>query len=137
LTTPSVRPLPEVNSSNAFFWTAGEHGALQMLHCRPCDYWIHPEGPVCPKCRSSEIVPDPLSGRGEVLTFTVNHQKWYPELEVPYVIAVIELPEQRGLRLTTNIVGCGVDEVHIGMAVHVQFEHIEDVWVPLFAPVAS
>jgi uncharacterized protein len=136
MATQSVRPLPELNPENSFFWTAGEHGTLQMLRCHQCGYWIHPQGPLCPMCRSGDIGPESLSGRGEVLTFTVNHQQWYPELEVPYVIAVIELAEQRGLRLTTNIVGCAIDDVYIDMPVQVQFEHIEDVWVPLFAPVA-
>ena len=59
-----------------------------------------------------------MSGRGEVHTFTVNHQPWDGSTE-PYVIVLVALPEQDGLRLTTNIVGCPPDDVHIGMPVQV------------------
>jgi uncharacterized OB-fold protein len=64
----------------------------------------------------------------------VNYQPWYPGLDPPYVIAIVELPEQQGLRLTTGITGCAPDEVQIGMPLQVTFEHYEDVWLPFFEP---
>jgi uncharacterized protein len=54
---------------------------------------------------------------------------------VPYVLALVELDEQDDVRLVTNIVHCGPDEVSIGMPVRVVFEECDDVWVPLFEPV--
>ena len=73
-----------------------------------------------------------------MLTFTVNHQRVVPDLDPPYVIAIVELPEQEGLRLTTNIVGCEPDEVSFGMPVQVVFEEYPDsrgnVWLPFFEP---
>jgi uncharacterized OB-fold protein len=77
-----------------------------------------------------------VSGDAVVHTFTVNHQPWQPGVQVPYVVAIVELPEQDGLRLTTNIVGCAPEEVRIGMPVHVTFEQVDDVFLPLFRPVA-
>jgi hypothetical protein len=56
-------------------------------------------------------------------------------MQVPYVVAIVELPEQSGLRLTTNIVNCQPDQVRIGMAVAVTFCEQEDVFLPLFEPV--
>ena len=44
------------------------------------------------------------------------------------------LDEQPGLRLTTNVVGCAIEEVSIGMPVRVVFEERDGVWIPLFAP---
>jgi uncharacterized OB-fold protein len=69
-----------------------------------------------------------------VHTFTINHQAFMPGPELPFVIAIVELPEQAGLRLTTNVVGVPPDEVRIGMEVEVAFEHHDDVWIPLFQP---
>jgi uncharacterized OB-fold protein len=85
-------------------------------------------------CGGTDLAPEPVSGRGEVVSFTVNHQPWdgHPD---PYVIAWVGIPEQEGLRLTTNIVGCDPDDVRIGMAVQVVFEHRDPVWFPLFEPV--
>lgn len=59
-----------------------------------------------------------------VFTFTVNRQAFRPDVPVPYVIAVVELQEQRGLRFTTNIVGCAPEAVWIGMPVTVPFERV-------------
>jgi uncharacterized OB-fold protein len=53
---------------------------------------------------------------------------------VPYVIAIVELVEQDGLRFTTNIVHCPPDRVEIGMPVRVLFEEQGEVFVPLFEP---
>jgi uncharacterized OB-fold protein len=72
-----------------------------------------------------------------VATFSINHQPWVPGLKVPYTVAIVELVEQPGLRLTTNIVNCDPADVRIDMPVKVLFENVEDVWLPLFEPVAS
>lgn len=85
-------------------------------------------------CRSRSVRDEPVSGTGTVLTYTVNRQVWEPGLEAPYVIAIVAIDEQPGLRLTTNIVNCDVADVWIGMRVRVLFEHCEDVWLPLFEP---
>lgn len=50
------------------------------------------------------------------------------------MVAIVEMEEQEGLRLTTNIVNCAVEDVYIGQAVRVIFDHREDVWLPLFEP---
>jgi uncharacterized OB-fold protein len=52
---------------------------------------------------------------------------------VPYVYALVDLDE--GPRLTTNIVGCPVDEVAVGMRVRARFEDVDDATaVVLFEP---
>ena len=53
---------------------------------------------------------------------------------VPYVIAIVELDEQAGLRFTTDLVDCDPEEVYIGMPVEVTFEQTGEAWVPLFRP---
>lgn len=65
----------------------------------------------------------------------MNHQPWFPGMQVPYVIALVELAEQEGLRLTTDLVGCAPEDVRIGMAVRVTFRPVsDDVALPLFEP---
>jgi uncharacterized OB-fold protein len=128
------RVLPRVTRDNQHFWTGGADGRLRFLRCRACGYYIHPPVPICPRCLSKELGPEAVSGRARVVTFTVNHQPWYPGLDPPYVIALVEIEEQADLRLMTNILNCDVDGVEIGMAVVVTFEQHEDVWIPLFEP---
>lgn len=66
---------------------------------------------------------------------TVNHQQWFPSLPTPYVVAIVELAEQPGLRMLTNVVGCDPEEVRSGMAVEVAFEQLSAaIWLPVFRP---
>lgn len=131
------RLLPEVTPENAHFWTGGAEGELRFLRCRACGYYIHPPSPICPRCLSRDRTVEAVSGRAEVVTYTVNHQPWLPGFPPPYVVAIVEIEEQPGLRLTTNIVKCSPDRVQIGMPVRVRFEQHEDVYVPLFEPAKS
>ena len=130
-----VRPLPALTPETEFFWTAGADGRLRLLRCTDCYSYVHPPAPVCPRCTSRALQPEPVSGRGTVLTFTINHQEW-GLLDPPYVIAIVELAEDPSVRLTTNLVGIDPEEVRSGMPVQVRFEHVDDVYLPLFEPAA-
>jgi len=131
------RILPRVTDRNRFYWTAGRDDELRFQRCNGCRYFMHPPGVLCPKCHSKDLGVEGVSGRGEVHTFSINHQAWMPGLEPPFVLAVVRLPEQADLRITTNIVNCAPDDVTFGMPVQVLFEaHTEDeVWIPVFEPV--
>ena len=129
-----VRPLPQPTLASAEFWSAGADGVLRVLRCADCGAYTHPPLPRCRSCRGDRVAMSPVSGRGVVAGFTVNHQQWRPDFPPPYVIAVVALEEDDGVRLTTNIVGCPAADVRIGMAVRVLFEKAGDVFVPLFEP---
>lgn len=128
------RVLPRLDGTNDFFWTSGADGLLRFLRCSACGYRVHPPGPLCPRCLTKTLAPEPVSGLGTVASFTVNHQPWIPTFDPPYVVALVEIDEQPDVRLMTNIVGCGADDVFIGMRVRVRFEEYDDVWLPLFEP---
>jgi uncharacterized protein len=105
-----------------------------ISHCADCGHYTHPPSPICPRCESWNVAPQPVSGRGRVFSFTVNWQRWTPQFPPPYVIAVVELEEQDGLRITTNIEGCAHDQVAIDMPVQVAFDQGEHTWIPIFEP---
>lgn len=127
-----TRKLPAITADSAPFWQGGEHGQLRIHQCTACQRYFHPPAPICPGCCSQEVAPHPVSGKGKVISYTINHQAWRPDLDVPYVVAIVELAEQAGLRFLTNIVGMPPEAVHIDMPVRVHFEQQEDVWLPLF-----
>jgi uncharacterized OB-fold protein len=136
VTDPVPRLLPALDELNTFFWTSGADGQLRFLRCTDCSYIIHPPAPYCPNCAGSHTEPQPVSGRGTVFSYTVNHQPWDGIGDV-YVIGLVEIAEQPDVRLTTNLVEVDVDEVRIGMPVEVVFEQRDKVYLPLFRPVAS
>lgn len=127
-----MRPLPELTPMNEWFWTAGADGHLRIQGCADCGTLVHPPTPICPACRSRSWAPRVVSGRGTVVASTVNRHQWLPSFEPPYAIAIVALAEDPAVRLTTNVVGCDPDDVHIGQAVKVRFARHEDVWLPLF-----
>lgn len=130
----AARPLPALTDDNRAFWTGGAAGALMIARCRACGYYVHPPTGFCPACEGRDVAAEPVSGLATVYSFTINRKAWLPGLAVPYVLALVELDEQPGLRLPTNIVGCDPEHVHIGMRVAVRFEAAEDLHVPLFGP---
>jgi acetyl-CoA acetyltransferase/uncharacterized OB-fold protein len=132
-----VRPLPQITPVNEWFWTSGADGRLRIQGCDGCGALVHPPVPICPRCRSRSLSPTEVSGRGTVVGFTVNHQQWLPGLEPPYVIANVALADDPAVHLTTNVVGCEPDDVHIGQEVVVRFEQHDDVWLPLFEPTGA
>jgi len=135
--TPADKPfrvLPRVTPANEHFWRGGAEGELRFLRCRACGTYVHPPAPVCPECHGKDVQPEAVSGRATVATFTLNYQPWVPAPDHPYAIAIVEIEEQKGLRLMTNVVNCPPEDVRIGMPVRVVFEQHDDVWIPLFEP---
>jgi uncharacterized protein len=128
--------LPKHDRERAF-WSGGANGQLLIEHCDECAHWVHPPTDACPYC-GGRLVARPVSGRGTVFTYTVNFHPYNPDVPTPFVIALVELVEQSGLRLATNIVDCEPDSVVCGMPVEVRFEQqgagADAVFVPVFAP---
>lgn len=139
---PEVPPrmLPKLDEHNRAFWTGGADGKLLIAYCTQCSLWISPPAADCPDC-GGDLVARPVSGRGTVFTYTVNHQPFNPAVPLPYVIAIVTLDEQEDLRIATNIVDCEPDSVFVGQPVAVQFERQdadgENFFVPVFAPRAD
>jgi len=139
MTEVPFRILPRITDRNRHYWTGGRDGELRFQRCNRCGYYLHPPAVLCPKCLSKDIGIQAVSGRAEVLAYSINYQPWMPGPELPFVLAIVGLEEQDDLRVTTNIVHCPVDDVHVGMKVQVVFEPHEDeeVWIPLFEPRAA
>lgn len=130
---PAPRMLALLPPKGRTFWTSGADGQLKLLRSRSTGRWMHPFWNVADD--DPDLVAEPVSGNGQVFTFTINQHTYNPQAPAPYVIAIIQLPEQDDLRIASNIVGCDPAEIEIGMPVRVQFERHGDIAVPVFAPV--
>lgn len=83
---------------------------------------------LCPHCASTAYSWAPVSGRGVVRTWSVIHNAsdaWF-RIRVPYIVAIIELENTKGLRMIANIVNCTPADVHSGMRVVVTFEPVDE-----------
>jgi uncharacterized OB-fold protein len=71
------------------------------------------------------MIEKKLSGKGEIITFTIIHVG--PEnfeQQIPYPIAIIKLDE--GPKVTAQIVDCNIDDLKIGKRVESTFRKIQD-----------
>jgi uncharacterized protein len=132
--------LPQRGGHDRAFWTGGARGQLLIEHCDECARWVHPPVGSCRQCGGT-LTARPVSGRGSVFTYTVNMHAYNPTVPTPYVIAIVELVEQQGLRLAANIVDCEPESVACGMPVEVRFEQQgsgDDArFIPVFAPTGA
>jgi uncharacterized OB-fold protein len=132
------KPLPQLTPLNQPFWDGTRNGKLVMQRCKDCQSWVFCPRPVCGECGGDQLEWTPLSGRGKVFAFTVIREVVGRALrgfapDIPYVTAWIDLDE--GPRLCSNIIGCPIDRVSIGMNVEVVFEDTgEGVTLPKFRP---
>lgn len=134
--TAPARPLPQVSAEMAPFFDAARHRTLVVQRCGTCHMPRFPARPVCSRCLSREAAWVPVTGRGRVFSLAVMHQANHPAFaaEVPYAVVVIELDE--GVRMLSNVVGCRLADIRIGMPVEVTFEDVAPgVTLPKFRPV--
>jgi uncharacterized OB-fold protein len=133
------RPVPEPDEVTAFFWEAAAGGRLMVQRCRACNTFQYPPEVVCTKCQSEDLVPTEVSGRGSLYSFATVDRPFHPGFidRLPYVVALVELEEQAGLRLITNLVDTDPATVKIGMPVEVTYERRTDVTLPQFRPAAN
>ena len=131
--TETSRPVPVPDETSAPFFEGAARGELMLQRCGACGAFMWPVRPRCVECFSGDVSWAPATGRGEIYSFVVVHQR-YPGFEKPYVIATVETPE--GVRFNTSIVGAEPGELEVGAPVEVVFELVSDeVVVPKFKPV--
>ncbi|MGC9496422.1 thiolase C-terminal domain-containing protein [Streptomyces sp. WG7] len=133
----AARPRPQPDQESEFFWTSGRDGRLRFRSCTACSALIHPPQPLCRHCRGHDTDVRAVSGRATLIGFTVNHRFPLPGLPTPFVVAQVAIEEDPRVRLTTNVVDCGPEDLRIGMRMEVVFEQAGDTWLPLFRPAAD
>lgn len=118
---------------NAWWWEAIDDGKLLIQKCEECGTLRHPPRPMCGECQSLKWGSVEARGKGIVHSYVVMHHPPIPGYGFPLAVALIDLEE--GTRLVSNVVGCGCDDVYIGMPVELSIENVDDeMKLPLFRP---
>ena len=124
------------------FWEGTRQSELRIQQCADCKKYRHLPSPMCPHCHSLQYQYTKVSGRGTVYSYMIPHHPLHPALregdQLPYNVALIELEEQSGLRILSNILQIPAEDICIGMPVEVTFMPTEDdvdVVLPLFIPI--
>ena len=138
---PDLERLPDYERG---FWEGSKAGELRIQRCSDCGLYRHLPMPMCPGCSSLEYGWTGVSGRGFVYSFLIVRHPVHPAIaekeQVPYNICMIELEEQEGLRICSNVLEVAPEDIHIDMPGQVTFVPAVDdpeVVLPVFLSAAS
>jgi hypothetical protein len=115
---------PAISRDTEFFWAGTARHELRIQRCGECGALRHPPGPVCPGCGAAKPDYVVAAGTGEVYSYVVHHHPPVPGRQVPFVIALVQLPE--GVRMVGELLGAGPGQVRIGLPVRAEFVRIDD-----------
>ncbi|WP_417620283.1 Zn-ribbon domain-containing OB-fold protein [Parasphingorhabdus sp.] len=129
-------PKPQPSMLSRPYWEGCVRGELLIQRCASCDRSMPAPAPVCRWCLTPTLVWKASAGEGVVYSYSIVWRPQTPAFVTPYVPAIVELRE--GVQILSNIIGCEPDDVHVGMAVAVEFHPIGDGAVlPYFRPTAQ
>ena len=100
-------------------------GEQRYLSCEVCGDATLPPRQLCPSCGSTELTREPLSNRGEIVSFTeisVTIPKFHGE--APYTAVLAELDDE--VTLTGQLREATADDIAIGDEVALDTETLND-----------
>lgn len=131
----ATRPRPTVDNWNRAFWEACNRQELKLQRCSVTGQCFFPPAPVSPFTGRPEWEWITASGKGELWSFVVFHQNYFPGMkdEMPYPVAMVKLDE--GPFLLTNLWDMDVKDARLGMRLSVRFPGgPEGFLLPQFGP---
>ncbi|SDX50390.1 hypothetical protein SAMN04487912_11470 [Arthrobacter sp. cf158] len=133
-TYPSVPPalLPGRTLDNEGFWENARRHQLVIPECRQCDHVYYPISPRCPNCFSEDVGWQRAPTTGIVSSWVRYHKRYYPWIEPPYIVALVELLPT--VRMTTLLWPPPSGQPAVGSRVSLGFVDLsEEVTLPVFA----
>jgi uncharacterized protein len=125
-------PTPEPAAAVEGWFLGGEDPYLIGTRCTACGtYMFPPETFSCrnPRCDSTELDEVPLSRRGRIWSYAVNHYAapppaLSPDPVEPYAVAAVELDDERMVILGQVATGTDFALLHVGRVMEVVVEPI-------------
>jgi uncharacterized OB-fold protein len=129
------RPVPAPEDVTRFYWDAAAEHRFVLQRCRSCAKFQYPPEICCVHCQAEEFEPIEVSGRGVIYSYSVVDRPLHAGFvdALPYVVVLVELADQPGLRILTNL--AHVPEgtsLSCGMPVEVVFEDRGGFVLPQF-----
>jgi len=126
------QPVPAGDGLDGAYWEGTRQHELRVQRCRQCRGWQWGPEWICHRCHSFELDFEAVAPNGVLFA---TERVWHPvhpalTHAVPYVVALVELPQADGVRVVGNLVGDPLAEVAIGTAVTAVFEDHDDAAVP-------
>ena len=129
---------PRITDENRTFWEQASKGRLVVESCRACGQLVFPPCGVCRGCGGRQMDEHEVTGPGVVYSYTINHQRWMPAMDVPYGLALVDFPDAPGVRILGWVDGEDLNGLHVGATVgYTLVLSSSGLHVPAFRPVRS
>lgn len=112
-------PAPTAMRDFAFHYDGYRAGRLLIQSCRSCGALRHPPGPMCPRCNSLEWTAEPMSGRGVIYSYTVQHYPSVTRSGAPHPIVLADMEE--GFRFVAAVQIEDLGQLTVGLPVQLEF----------------
>jgi uncharacterized OB-fold protein len=132
---PYDKPLPVLTRLNGPYFEGAKQRELRFQKCDHCGHVRFPPSTHCPQCLTGELTWIKASGRGQVWSFIIMHQKYFKAFanDLPYNCALVQLDE--GPLMMSTIVDTPLDSICCNMKVEAVFEDATDeIAIPKFRP---
>lgn len=131
------RPTPDGEGDYGPFYEACAEGRLLIQECPKCAHRQFYPRPICTACGADPVWLE-TGATGTVHTYTIVRQYLAPPFsdELPYVVAVVDLPE--GVRMLGTVTGLDPEEIQVGLEVEAYaVEYETGRAVPYWRPVTA
>jgi uncharacterized protein len=121
--------LPEdIPESHHPFWDSLRKRDARVQRCDDCGTFRYIPKDICPGCHGDRATWTPISGRGDVYTYSVVRRAPTPayQQDAPYVLVHVTMAE--GFRMIASLTGVDPQDVHIGMPVRLAYQDVTPEW---------
>ena len=111
--------------------------AVKVQRCDNCGAYLYIPKDICNHCHSDQLTWTPISGHGEIYTYTVVRRAPTPAYaeDAPYTLAHVTMDE--GFRMIGKLNGVAPEDVRIGSPVQITYQEVTPEWTLMeFEPVA-
>ncbi len=113
---------PDVHTRE--YWEFCAKRELRFQRCGDCRAFRFPPLTGCRDCGATEVEWVAVTGQARVFSYTVVHHPAIPDVqgEVPYPVVAVEFDDAPGVRLISNVLDVGIDEIEVEMELELAWD---------------
>jgi uncharacterized protein len=124
---------PVSESFEEGFWEGIKRRELVFQRCGKCGEWLHPPRPMCHKCKSFDLRWEKSTGKGTIYSFVIFTKEVSPLYMIPYEVVLVEMEDEKPVRMIANVLDIKPEELYIGMPVEIDFmDYTPEQPMPIF-----
>lgn len=113
------------------WWDGVDRGEVLLQRCAGCGVKRFPPRAVCNRCQGRTAEWVPALGTARVYSWIVNHQRFLPDVAVPYAVLCVRLDEGDDILMYGNLVEGDPTQITQGMRVEATIVSGLVQWRPL------